>query len=171
MKFPLVDLIFLLLGHYWTRHGATARTADRAVLIELTEFRAVICASSTPPFGQAPVLDDARCPRWPLLAQTIPADLSLVSPPVSDCPDGRGGIAAIELLDGAPRGVGQSDRERERILRIADSLDIAVVAASNFARVGSHRERVESTQYTWLQSDDPGACRRTHRGDDPRPRA
>ena len=81
--------------------------------------------------GSGPVDADDRCPDWPLLVQTIPEDLSLVPLPVSDCPDGVGGVAAIELLDGAPRGLGQSDRERDRILRIADSLDIAVVAASN----------------------------------------
>ncbi len=81
--------------------------------------------------GSGPFGADARCPQWPLLVQTIPADLSLVPFPLSDCPDGAGGVAAVELLNGAPRGLGQSDRERERILRIADTLDIAVVAASN----------------------------------------
>ena len=41
------------------------------------------------------------------------------------------GVRAIELIDGAPRGLGQVRRERARILKLADSLDLALVAGSN----------------------------------------
>jgi hypothetical protein len=38
---------------------------------------------------------------------------------------------AIELSDAAPRGLEQSDSTREHLLRIADSLDLALVAGSD----------------------------------------
>lgn len=69
------------------------------------------------------------CGPWPVVIGTIPANLSAV--PVAECPDHGGGLSAIELLDAAPRGLQQGDRDRERILAIADSLDLAVVAASD----------------------------------------
>lgn len=72
---------------------------------------------------------------WPALErgtavfiQTIPENLERV--PVPDRSTGRG-IAGIELSDGAPRGIEQSQRDRALILRIADSLDLALVAGSN----------------------------------------
>jgi predicted metal-dependent phosphoesterase TrpH len=40
-------------------------------------------------------------------------------------------VVAIELSDAAPRGLEQSDSTRERVLRIADSLDLALVAGSD----------------------------------------
>jgi hypothetical protein len=60
--------------------------------------------------------------------QTIPENLEHI--PIPDCSSDRG-LAGIELSDGAPRGIGQSQRDRALILRIADSLDLAVVAGSN----------------------------------------
>lgn len=60
--------------------------------------------------------------------QTIPENLEHI--PVPDHSSGRG-LVGIELSDGAPRGIGQSQRDRALILRIADSLDLAVVAGSN----------------------------------------
>jgi len=72
---------------------------------------------------------------WPALErgsavfiQTIPEKLERI--PVPDRSSGRG-LAGIELSDGAPRGIEQSQRDRALILRIADSLDLAVVAGSN----------------------------------------
>ncbi len=64
----------------------------------------------------------------PVLVQTIPEGLEKI--PRADAA-GRGGVLAIELSDGAPRGIEQRQRDRARILRIADSLDLAVVAGSN----------------------------------------
>ncbi|HEX6535467.1 MAG TPA: hypothetical protein VF041_12795 [Gemmatimonadaceae bacterium] len=64
----------------------------------------------------------------PVLVQTIPEDLSAVPAPDAE---GRRGVLAIELSDGAPRGIEQGQRDRALILRIADSLDLAVVAGSN----------------------------------------
>jgi hypothetical protein len=64
----------------------------------------------------------------PVLIETIPGDLSKVSPA-----KGRGtpGVRAIEVVDGAPRGLAQSRQQRARILDIADSANIALVAGSD----------------------------------------
>ncbi len=87
----------------------------------------------TAPPGPHAVGDDGPgtrwCDGWPVLIQTIPNDLGRV--PVPSCGPGGAGVEAIELLDGDPRGLLQSDVERERILAIADSLGLALVSASN----------------------------------------
>ncbi len=67
-------------------------------------------------------------PAWPVLIQTIPGNLSRVPAPG---PGGLGGVVGIEIEDAAPRGLGQTDRDRARILQIADSLNLATVAASD----------------------------------------
>ena len=69
------------------------------------------------------------CGPWPVVVGTIPANLSRV--PLAECPDHGGGLSAIELLDGAPKGLEVGDRQRDRILAIADSLDLAIVASSD----------------------------------------
>ena len=64
----------------------------------------------------------------PVLIETIPGNLSKVVPA-----KGRGtpGVRAIEVVDGAPRGLAQSRQQRARILDIADSANIALVAGSD----------------------------------------
>ena len=64
----------------------------------------------------------------PVLIETLPGDLSKVQ-----AAKGRGtaGVRAIEIVDGAPRGLGQTRAERERIIHLADSTDIALVAGSD----------------------------------------
>ncbi|MFI5256811.1 MAG: PHP domain-containing protein [Gemmatimonadales bacterium] len=64
----------------------------------------------------------------PLLVQTLPGDLSKMIP--ADGP-GTAGVRAIELVDGAPKGLGQTRRERARIIHLADSLGLAHVAGSD----------------------------------------
>lgn len=75
-----------------------------------------------------PTADEYRLDPWPVLIQTLPNDLSHV--PVPERAD-YGGVEGIELLDADPRGLRQSVEERDRILAIADSLDLALVAGSN----------------------------------------
>lgn len=75
--------------------------------------------------GPAPV---APTDTEPVLIQTIPDQLDRTDAP---SPNGRNGVLAIELSDGSPRGIGQAQRDRARILRMADSLDLAVVAGSD----------------------------------------
>lgn len=64
----------------------------------------------------------------PTLIQTIPENLHRV-PSTLAAPES--GLVAIEISDGAPRGIDQSARERRLILTLADSLDLAIVAGSN----------------------------------------
>jgi hypothetical protein len=99
---------------------------QHVAVLGLIDPRAILASAGD---GSSVIDAQGRCPTWPVLVHTIPEDLDLV--PVPECPDGAGGVHAIELIDGAPRGLGQGDRERERILAIADSLDLAVVASSN----------------------------------------
>jgi hypothetical protein len=67
-------------------------------------------------------------PREPIIVQTIPARLERIGPAQGP---GTPGVRAIEIVDGAPRGLSQSRRDRRRILRLADSLNLALVAGSN----------------------------------------
>jgi hypothetical protein len=66
--------------------------------------------------------------REPVIIQTIPARLDRMKP-------ARGpltpGARAIEIVDGAPRGLSQTRGQRRRIVRLADSLNLALVAGSN----------------------------------------
>lgn len=91
------------------------------------------------PAGPHAVEDQERparwCAGWPVLIQTIPNDLGRV--PVPACTPRGAGVEAIQLIDGDPRGLAQSDLEFERILSIADSLDIVLVSASNLHGWGS----------------------------------
>lgn len=91
------------------------------------------------PSGPHPIEGDERparwCEGWPVLIQTIPNDLSRV--PVPACSPAGGGVEAIQLIDGDPRGLAQSALEFDRILAIADSLDIVLVSASNLHGWGS----------------------------------
>ena len=85
----------------------------------------------------------------PTMLYTIPAPLDRIVPfgngaaPVAD--DGGpaeaaertattpspAGVVGVELSDGAPRGLEQQRSQRARILALADSMDLAVVAGSN----------------------------------------
>ncbi|MDQ3995662.1 MAG: hypothetical protein M3303_01450, partial [Gemmatimonadota bacterium] len=67
-------------------------------------------------------------PREPVIVQTIPARLDRMRP--AEGP-GAPGARAIEIVDGAPRGLSQTRRERRRIIHLADSLNLALVAGSN----------------------------------------
>ena len=64
----------------------------------------------------------------PVIIETIPGDLSKVI--VANGPS-TAGVRAIEIVDGAPRGLAQSRQERARILDIADSANLALVAGSD----------------------------------------
>jgi hypothetical protein len=64
----------------------------------------------------------------PVLVQTIPDDLSKMHPASGT---GSAGVRALEIVDGAPRGLGQGRRERARIVKLADSLNLSLVAGSN----------------------------------------
>src|SRR5215208_293865 len=64
----------------------------------------------------------------PVLIETIPGDLSKV---VAAKGASTPGVRAIEIVDGAPRGFAQSRQQRARILDLADSANLALVAGSD----------------------------------------
>jgi hypothetical protein len=64
----------------------------------------------------------------PLLIETFPGNIRQMIPAKGN---GTAGVRAIELVDGAPKGLGQTRRERATIVHYADSLNLALVAGSN----------------------------------------
>jgi hypothetical protein len=66
--------------------------------------------------------------REPVVVQTIPAHLERMKPAVGAM---TSGVRAIEIVDGAPRGLSQTRGERRRIVQLADSFNLALVAGSN----------------------------------------
>ena len=64
----------------------------------------------------------------PIIVQTMPDDLHKVF--AADGP-GTAGARAIELIDGSPRGLAQTRRQRAQIVHLADSLNLALVAGSD----------------------------------------
>ena len=66
--------------------------------------------------------------REPVVIETIPGHPERV---VAAAGPATAGVRAIELVDGAPRGLDQSRLQRTRILRLADSAGLALVAGSD----------------------------------------
>jgi hypothetical protein len=66
--------------------------------------------------------------REPVLVHTFPGDIERVIPAQGP---GTAGVRAIEIIDGAPRGFTQTRRIRQQIVALADSANLALVAASN----------------------------------------
>lgn len=64
----------------------------------------------------------------PVLIETLPGRLDSL---VAATGSGTAGLRAIEIVDGAPRGLGQTRRERARIAHLADSLNLALVSGSD----------------------------------------
>ncbi len=77
---------------------------------------------------QSLALASLIAPSAPVLIETLPGNLTRVS--ASPGP-GRAGVSAIEIIDGSPRGLAQTRRDRARIVRIADSLNLALVTGSD----------------------------------------
>jgi hypothetical protein len=63
----------------------------------------------------------------PVAIETVPANLSKVPAATANAP----GVVAIEIVDGSPRGLAQTRRERARIVHLADSLNLALVTGSD----------------------------------------
>jgi hypothetical protein len=77
---------------------------------------------------QALALADLIPGTSPVLIETIPGNLSKFS---STAPNTAPGVDAIEIVDGSPRGLSQGRRDRARIIRLADSLNLALIAGSD----------------------------------------
>lgn len=63
----------------------------------------------------------------PVIIETIPGKLAKVTAAAL----GKPGMSAIEIVDGSPRGLSQTRRERQRIVHLADSLNLALVTGSD----------------------------------------
>ena len=64
----------------------------------------------------------------PVLIETLPGNLSKVGAAPKE---GGAGVRGIEIVDGSPRGLSQTRRDRARIVHLADSLDLALVTGSD----------------------------------------
>jgi hypothetical protein len=64
----------------------------------------------------------------PILIETIPGNLTKLA---STAPNAAPSLDAIEIVDGSPRGLSQGRRDRPRIVRLADSLNLALVTGSD----------------------------------------
>jgi hypothetical protein len=64
-----------------------------------------------------------------IVIETIPGHLATL--PVGGIDDRVAAVQAIEISDAAPKGLGQIDRDRARVLRLADSTGLALVSASD----------------------------------------
>jgi hypothetical protein len=64
----------------------------------------------------------------PVVIETLPGDLSNV---IFATGPGTAGVRGVELIDGAPRGLTQVRRERDRILQISQNFNLARVAGSD----------------------------------------
>jgi hypothetical protein len=73
-------------------------------------------------------LASALAGNEPVLVETLPGDLGKV---VWAAGPGTAGVRAIEISDGAPQGLGQTRRERGRIIALSDSLKLTLVSGSN----------------------------------------
>ena len=75
---------------------------------------------------------DLRSPRQPVTIIAIPnRNLDSLSARVLDSVVALPNLSAIELVDAAPRGLAQLDREEAKIRKLAADLRLALVAASN----------------------------------------
>lgn len=63
----------------------------------------------------------------PFLLLTLPGAL----PRLRALASGSTPIGGLEIADASPRGIGQGHQQRDELLRLADSLDVAVVAGSD----------------------------------------
>ena len=64
----------------------------------------------------------------PTMLYALPGPLDQIVPLGPGSP---AGVIGVELSDGAPRGLEQGRRQRDEVLALADSMDLAVVAGTN----------------------------------------
>ena len=110
--------------------GMEVRLRDRHVNLLGDRERYVFALDSTwhhlDPDSIAAARERGAAPVTMLYAMPGPLDRIVPLAPGSPA-----GVVAVELSDGAPRGLEQVKAERAEILAIADSLDLAVVAGTN----------------------------------------
>ena len=105
----------------WRGEHVNVLDADRM-------YRGIFNATRRDIDEPALVLASAIAGAEPVLIETIPGDLSQMVPAMGR---GTAGVRAIEIVDGAPRGISQTRTERARIVQLADSFNLALVAGSD----------------------------------------
>lgn len=65
----------------------------------------------------------------PTLIETMPGNLNKLASITST--ETQPGVSAIEIVDGSPRGLSQTRRDHDRIVHLADSLNLALVTGSD----------------------------------------
>lgn len=91
-------------------------------------YKGLLTADNKDVDPQALMLASMLTKTSPVTIETVPANLAKVPALTST---GIPGVTAIEIVDGSPRGLSQTRRERARILHIADSLNLALVTGSD----------------------------------------
>lgn len=105
----------------WNGEHVNVLDADR-------KYRGILTPTLRDIDDEAVKLASAIPGNEPVIIETLPGDLSKMIPARGT---GTAGVRALEIVDGAPRGLGQTRQERARIVHLADSLDLALVAGSN----------------------------------------
>jgi len=91
-------------------------------------FKGITTADLKDVDEQALALANLMPQTSPVAVETIPGKLeNIVAAPAAGGP----GVRAIEIVDGSPRGLSQGRRERQRIVHLADSLNLALVTGSD----------------------------------------
>lgn len=109
-----------------------------------------------------PSLTDGAAPERstmppPTLLYTMPGSLEQVVPHTETDP---AGVVGIEINDGSPRGLEQTRAERDLVIALADSLDLALVSATNlhgWGRTATGWSLLRIPGWQDLSSDGVGA--------------
>ena len=112
--FPAIEVV-------WKGEHVNVLEADR-------KYRGILTESLRDIDEPALTIASALPGNEPVLIETMPGDLSRM---IAAAGPATAGVRAIEIVDGSPKGLGQTRRERARIVHLADSLDLALVAGSD----------------------------------------
>jgi len=126
-------------GAELARSRNPVRSGDEVVLLSAYEgrYRGTFQIFLGLTRADSAALMDRR--RWllngRLLSGRLPSSVFALPGPLADIEsaarDSAPYIVAMEISDGSPRGLAQSDRDRTAIVRLADSLGLALVSGTN----------------------------------------
>ncbi len=104
--------------------------------------------------------------RPPVRVQTIPEDLSKMRVASPAMPNG---VTAIEISDGAPRGLAQGDRDDKKLWDLASVNHLTRGRRFEQSRLGTHRGRLECRAHPGMAVDESRFARSSDRGSAPVP--
>jgi hypothetical protein len=91
-------------------------------------FRGVVNPDLRDVDEQALMLASIMPATMPVIIETLPGNIEKLR---DTTPKGVQGVQAIEIVDGSPRGLSQTRRDRDRIVQLADTLNLALVTGSD----------------------------------------